>query len=391
VTGAPAARPSHAAVRIRRSVLCGLVAAALLYLASTPSAHEIGTTRVTARFDRSGAYQVDVVCDPESLLAKLEAIAGQPRSGTLSAGEYRTRIAALQSYFLREASIAFDGVGAQPAFEYLAAPSAAAPEQESLGVAAPATIRLTGQAPAHASTFRWAYGLTYSAYALSVTHDAGTTTEWLEGGNASRPFALDQVMRPPSRLQIAGRYFVLGFTHIIPKGLDHILFVLGIFLLSRRLRPVLWQVSAFTIAHSLTLGLTIYGILSVPPAVVEPLIALSIAYVAIENLVTSELKPWRVGLVFAFGLLHGMGFAGVLRELGLPRSEFVTALLTFNAGVEAGQLAVIAAASLTVAHWYSGRDWYRRRVVLPGSAFIAVTGIYWTVERLMTAHLIPRG
>ncbi|MEO8075117.1 MAG: HupE/UreJ family protein [Acidobacteriota bacterium] len=364
---------------------------AVLCVPGNPAAHEIGTTRVTARFDRSGSYQIDVVCDPESLLAKLETQARQPRSGTLSAAEYQIKIDALQSYFLRQAKIAFDGTPAQPAFAYLAPASAPAPEPQSLGVPAAATIRLTGQLPARASTFTWSYGLTYSAYALSVAHDAGSTTEWLEGGNASRPFALDQVLRPPSRRQIAGRYFVLGFTHIIPKGLDHILFVLGIFLLSRRLRPVLWQVSAFTIAHSLTLGLTIYGVLSVAPAVVEPLIALSIAYVAIENLVTSELKPWRVGLVFAFGLLHGMGFAGVLRELGLPRSEFVTALLTFNAGVEAGQLAVIGAATLAVAHWYSGREWYRRRIVLPGSAFIAATGIYWTVERLMAAHLLPRG
>ncbi len=115
------------------------------------------------------------------------------------------------------------------------------------------------------------------------------------------------------------QYLSLGYTHILPKGLDHILFVLGLFLLSPRLRPMLLQVTAFTIAHSITLGLSIYGIVSLPSRIVEPLIALSIAYVAIENLVTRELKPWRLALVFMFGLLHGMGFAGVLRELGLPR------------------------------------------------------------------------
>ena len=119
------------------------------------------------------------------------------------------------------------------------------------------------------------------------------------------------------------------------------LFVLGIYLLSGRARSVLWQVSAFTVAHSITLGLSMYGLVSVSPRIVEPMIALSIAYVAIENIFLSELKSWRVALVFAFGLLHGMGFAGALKELGLPRSEFVTALLTFNVGVEAGQLAVI--------------------------------------------------
>src|SRR5205823_5104476 len=127
------------------------------------------------------------------------------------------------------------------------------------------------------------------------------------------------------------------FTHIVPGGLDHILFVLGIFLLSMKVKPVLAQVTAFTLAHSITLGLTIYGLVSVSPRVVEPMIALSIAYVAIENIATTALRPSRVAIVFAFGLLHGMGFAGVLKELGLPRAEFLTALVTFNVGVELGQ------------------------------------------------------
>ena len=102
-----------------------------------------------------------------------------------------------------------------------------------------------------------------------------------------------------------------------------------------------------------------YGVLAVSPTIVEPLIALSIAYVAIENIFVSELKSWRVALVFAFGLLHGMGFAGALQELGLPRSEFVTALVTFNLGVEAGQLAVIGAAFMLVGWHWANRAWYR--------------------------------
>jgi hypothetical protein len=187
---------------------------------------------------------------------------------------------------------------------------------------------------------------------------------------------------PPTRLQIAFRYLALGFTHIVPHGFDHMLFVLGIFLLSRRPREVLAQVSAFTIAHSITLALSVYGMLSVSPAVVEPLIAISSAYVAIENLVVSELRPWRAALVFSFGLLHGMGFAGALKELGLPRSEFLTALVTFNVGVEAGQLAVIGAAFLLVGWYCSRRPWYRYRVVIPASALIACTAVYWTVQRL---------
>jgi hypothetical protein len=246
------------------------------------------------------------------------------------------------------------------------------------------TIRLRGTIPEHARQFSWAYDLTYASYALVLksSADAGGETEWLEGGQRSRPFALDARAGVQSRLHIAGTYFVLGFTHILPRGFDHVLFVLGIFLLTRAVRPMLWQVSAFTIAHSITLGLTLYGVVPQASSLVEPLIALSIVYVAVENLTTTELKPWRIALVFAFGLLHGMGFAGALRELGLPRSEFVTGLLTFNAGVEAGQLTVIGAAFLAVAYWSRNRVVYRRFIVVPGSLAIAFAGAYWTVERL---------
>jgi hydrogenase/urease accessory protein HupE len=176
---------------------------------------------------------------------------------------------------------------------------------------------------------------------------------------------------------------LLGFIHIVPKGLDHMLFVLGIYLLSGRARTVLSQVSAFTVAHSITLGLSMYGLVSVPAKIVEPAIAISIAYVAIENIFLKQLKTWRVALVFSFGLLHGMGFAGALKEVGLPRGEFMTALLTFNIGVEAGQLAVIAAAFLVVGWHFADRAWYRSRIVVPASAMIACTAVYWTIERLV--------
>ena len=158
--------------------------------------------------------------------------------------------------------------------------------------------------------------------------------------------------------------------------------MVGIFLLSARWRSILLQVSTFTIAHSITLGLTMYGVVSLPARVVEPMIALSIAYVAIENLVTSELKPWRLALVFSFGLLHGMGFAGVLRDLGLPRSQFLTALLTFNVGVEGGPAdgdrARVLRRSPTGAATGST---YRRFIVQPASLAIALTGLYWTLQR----------
>jgi hypothetical protein len=184
-------------------------------------------------------------------------------------------------------------------------------------------------------------------------------------------------------VEVIRQYLALGFTHILPKGLDHILFVLGLFLLSMKPLTILKQVTAFTVAHSITLGLTIYGVVSLSPRIVEPLIALSIVYVTVENLVLTEAKPWRIAVVFGFGLLHGMGFAGVLRELGLPRSEFVTALVSFNVGVEAGQLAVIGLAYLVVGRWFGSAPWYRRWLAIPASALIAAVGLYWTVQRLL--------
>ena len=120
--------------------------------------------------------------------------------------------------------------------------------------------------------------------------------------------------------------------------------MVGLFLLGTRWRPLLLQVTLFTIAHSVTLGLSMLGIVSLPSSIVEPLIAFSIAYVAVENLFTTELSPWRGALVFLFGLLHGLGFAGVLGELGMPRGQFGLALVSFNVGVELGQLSVIALA-----------------------------------------------
>jgi hypothetical protein len=178
----------------------------------------------------------------------------------------------------------------------------------------------------------------------------------------------------------AALYLRLGFEHILPKGLDHILFVLALFLASTRLKPLLIQVSVFTFAHTLTLGLAAAGWVRAPGAIVEPLIALSIAFVAVENLLTREIKPWRAAVVFGFGLFHGLGFASVLLDLGLPDDQFLTALVGFNLGVELGQLTVILAAWLLL-HRAFARPWYRARIVLPASALIALTGAWWAIQR----------
>jgi hypothetical protein len=183
---------------------------------------------------------------------------------------------------------------------------------------------------------------------------------------------------------VVREYGWLGLTHIVPFGADHVLFVLGLCLLARGLRPLLAQVTAFTIAHSISLGLAAANVVTLPPRWVEPLIAASIVCIALENVFAPRVTIRRTALVFVFGLLHGLGFAGVLGELGLPRGRFLTALLSFNCGVEAGQLLVIVAAFALVGWWTTRRAWYRPWVVVPASLIIAAVGAFWTIERLVS-------
>lgn len=180
-------------------------------------------------------------------------------------------------------------------------------------------------------------------------------------------------------------YIPVGFDHIVPKGLDHILFVLGLFFLSTRMGPLLWQVSAFTLAHTVTLALGALGYVSIPASIVEPLIAASIVFVAVENMLSDGLSRWRPLVVFGFGLLHGLGFASVLGEFGLPEDAFIPALIGFNVGVEAGQLAVIAVAFLLVGLWFGRKPWYRRAIAIPASGAIAAVGAWWVLERTLLA------
>lgn len=200
-------------------------------------------------------------------------------------------------------------------------------------------------------------------------------------GGAPEPIAV--TIEAESGARTGLRYVELGVLHIVPLGLDHILFVLALCLLSLRWRPALLQATAFTVAHSITLALAVTGAVALPASVVEPLIALSIAVVALENLVSSEARWWRLGLVFAFGLLHGLGFAGVLRELGLPAGRLAVALLSFNAGVELAQVAVIAAAFGVAAIWQRSGLLAEAPMRKRLSLGIAAVGLFWTVERLL--------
>ena len=177
-------------------------------------------------------------------------------------------------------------------------------------------------------------------------------------------------------------YIEIGFTHILPKGLDHILFVLALFLLSSKFKPLILQVSLFTLSHTITLFLGALNIINISPQIVEPIIALSICFVAIENLFTDNLRKLRPYIIFMFGLLHGLGFAGIINEIGVSDSLFFVSLISFNVGVELGQIVVIILSYIFIALIFQKKKWYRDRVTKPLSVLIAFVGFYWFVQRI---------
>lgn len=178
------------------------------------------------------------------------------------------------------------------------------------------------------------------------------------------------------------QYLALGYKHILPLGMDHILFILCIFFLNKNLRSVLMQASMFTLAHSITLALTAMGVINPPGAIVEILIAVSIAVLAIENMYATQVSKARMLTIFLFGLVHGMGFAGALSEAGIPAQAMLTSVIAFNVGVELGQFTIIMLAFVGISYSFSKKVWYRRRIVIPISAIVLVISLYWVFERL---------
>ena len=371
-----------------------LVILSLWPLAQSADAHQLRPAIVNLEFTQNSSVKVHIQTNIESLIAGIDSshddtddspqteLYNQLRA--LSSEQLTREFKLLEESIISQLNLAFDGVKSDLSLVRLDIPVIGNLDKSRLS-----DLHLLAFIPNPSDSDKpqvtWQYPKKFGNNVAHFYYDQTPqekTSHWLTDGVMSPPFELNAAYTPKPFTQVATEYTVLGFEHIVPKGIDHILFVLGLFLLSVKLRPLLLQVTAFTLAHSITLGLTIYGVISLSPSVVEPLIALSIVAVGIENMFVKTVKIRRVVVVFLFGLLHGMGFAGVLSQLGLPESDFATALVFFNIGVEAGQLFVIAVAFLCVFWLLRKQQLYRQWVVIPVSALISLIGLYWTYERL---------
>jgi len=184
-------------------------------------------------------------------------------------------------------------------------------------------------------------------------------------------------------LVAAFKFLNEGFTHVLPLGLDHILFISSLFFLNSNLKSVVLQCTFFTLAHSITLFLSAYQILLPNIQIVEPLIALSIVYTSLENIFRNEVNKWRLLIIFCFGLIHGMGFAIVLQDISLEKYNFITSLISFNIGVEIAQLFILMMLYYGIAFWFKNKFWYNQRVVYPISSLIACVAIFWFIQRIL--------
>jgi len=177
-------------------------------------------------------------------------------------------------------------------------------------------------------------------------------------------------------------FIELGFKHIIPLGLDHILFVLGLFLACPKIKPLLIQATFFTMAHTISLVMVANKLMLPNPNIIEPLISISIVFIAIENIFITQLNSRRYWVIFLFGLIHGMGFASAFVETSTNNTYFYTSLFSFNVGVEIGQILILLLAYFIVGKPYGSELWYRKKIIIPVSILIAIIAIGWTYKRI---------
>ena len=233
-------------------------------------------------------------------------------------------------------------------------------------------------------TFNWIknYGPIILRENNSSKSEDELVTEYLTPGSESNQIYL-QKTNLISNFKNLSNFFVLGIQHIIPKGLDHILFIFGLFLFSLSIKKLITQITIFTIAHSITLIFVSLSLININPQIVEPIIALSIVYVGIENIFKNYIKEYfRYIVILFFGLLHGLGFALVLSDIGYRSSTLFLNLISFNIGIEVAQISIILFLYIFIGIKFSTNKYYRRVFQIPSSILIALIGLYWFFERI---------
>jgi hypothetical protein len=388
--------------------LAALLCLALLspWSATTAMAHTLSPTLVLVSFGQPGTVDIKIDADLLLLLGSSERYyqfaseppARQQQDAQLIASRLTANLQLL--------------VGSQPLQPRLTGYTAARASQADFMDASTnkaSTFRFVAALPATGGPLRLVLpiGADISfpiAYTVQIPAQRLSKTRWLdEGMHESEPFvwagrvpagvaapqpATAAVEFDPDALpwwQQLALYLRLGFHHIVPQGIDHILFVLGLFFLGITWRKLLSQTTVFTVAHATTLFLSTYGIFRLPSHIVEPAIALSISYIAFENIFRPRLGPARLAIVFCFGLIHGLGFASSLSDVPFPKHQFIFALLGFNFGVDFGQLFVIACAFALVG-WFRNRPWFRARIAIPCSLVIGAIGLFWAVQRITAGY-----
>jgi hypothetical protein len=384
--------------------LAALLCLAMLspWSATTAMAHTLMPTLVLVSFGRPGTVDIKIDADLLLLLGSperyYEFATEPPARQQTDAQAIATRLTANLQLL----------VGSQPLQPRLTGFTVAQASQADFLDASTnkaSTFRFVAPLPATGGPLRLVLPLgadiSYPiAYTVQIPAQRLSKTRWLdEGMHESEPFvwagrvptgvaaprpANASVEFDPDALpwwQQLAMYLRLGFHHIVPQGVDHILFVLGLFFLGITWRKLLSQTTVFTVAHATTLFLSTYGIFRLPSPIVEPAIALSISYIAFENIFRPRLGPGRLAIVFCFGLVHGLGFASSLSDVPFPKHQFIFALLGFNFGVDFGQLFVIGCAFALVGR-FRNRPWFRARIAIPCSLVIGTIGLFWAVQRI---------
>ena len=233
-------------------------------------------------------------------------------------------------------------------------------------------------------TFKWAknYGPIILRENNDLKKEDDLFTEYLQSGvKSDQIFLRENNFR--SLLVSFTKFFILGIQHIIPKGLDHILFIFGLFLFSTSLNKLIKQITIFTIAHSFTLIFISLSLIKINPHIVEPIIALSIVYVGLENIFKNYIKEYlRYIVILFFGLLHGLGFALVLSDIGYKSSKLFLNLISFNIGIEVAQILLILFLYLLIGIKFAKNRYYRLTFQIPSSILIASIGLYWFFQRI---------